>query len=93
MIKAATMAHYNHNPIKLTEEMKLNYNQIVAVSQEKFFTKHNFTRNIFRAQCTASNPDFLHYIKAKKDLFDKGKAIVVNNLMADIRKQYVNNKE
>eukprot|EP00957_Ditylum_brightwellii_P003411 258489-Ditylum_brightwellii.AAC.1 len=87
------MAHYNHNPIKLMEEMKLNYNKIMAVSQEKVFMEHNFTCQIFRALCTASNPDFLCYIKAKKDLFDKGKAIVVNNLMADIQKRYVNNKE
>eukprot|EP00957_Ditylum_brightwellii_P149579 11390381-Ditylum_brightwellii.AAC.1 len=27
MIKAATMAHYFHNPIKLMKEMELNYNK------------------------------------------------------------------
>eukprot|EP00957_Ditylum_brightwellii_P163646 12459505-Ditylum_brightwellii.AAC.1 len=47
------------------EEMDLNFNKVVAVSQEK----------------------------AKKDPFDKGKAIVMSDLMADIRKQYVNNNE
>eukprot|EP00957_Ditylum_brightwellii_P150538 11462977-Ditylum_brightwellii.AAC.1 len=65
----------------------------MAFSQEKVFMEHNFTRHIFRALCTASNPNFLHYIKAKKDPFDKGKSIVVSYLMADIQKQYVNNKE
>eukprot|EP00957_Ditylum_brightwellii_P049304 3740827-Ditylum_brightwellii.AAC.1 len=83
MIEAASMAHYNHDPIKLMEEMELNYNKIVVFSQEKVFTEHNFTCHIFRALCTASNPDFLRYIKVK-NLFDKGKAIVVSNLMADI---------
>eukprot|EP00957_Ditylum_brightwellii_P165440 12595584-Ditylum_brightwellii.AAC.1 len=59
MIEAATMAQYNHNPIKLMEEMELNYNNIVAVLQEKVFTEHNFTRYISRVLCTASNPDFM----------------------------------
>eukprot|EP00957_Ditylum_brightwellii_P208593 15358156-Ditylum_brightwellii.AAC.2 len=64
--------------------MELNYNKIMAITQEKVFTEHNFTYHIVRALCTASNPDFLHYIKAKKDTFNKGKAIIVSNLMADI---------
>eukprot|EP00957_Ditylum_brightwellii_P109505 8351440-Ditylum_brightwellii.AAC.1 len=93
LIKTATMVAYNHDPMKLKEEMELNFNKIVAVSQEKVFTEHNFTRHIFRALCTASNLDCLHYIKAKKNLFNKGKAIVMSVLMADIRKQYANNKE
>eukprot|EP00957_Ditylum_brightwellii_P029539 2231864-Ditylum_brightwellii.AAC.1 len=42
---------------------------------------------------TASNLDFLHYIKTKKDLFNKGKVVVVSDLMVDIQKQYINNKE
>eukprot|EP00957_Ditylum_brightwellii_P050798 3851426-Ditylum_brightwellii.AAC.1 len=71
------MAHYNHNPIKLMEEMELSYNKIMAVSQEKVIMGHNFTHHIFRALCTTSNPDFLHYIKAKKDLHSK--TIYVNN--------------
>eukprot|EP00957_Ditylum_brightwellii_P067709 5139749-Ditylum_brightwellii.AAC.1 len=77
MIKATTMTHYKS----------------VAVSQEKVFTEINFTRYIFRALCTASNPDFLCYIKAKKDPFDKGKAIVVSNLMADTQNRCAINKE
>eukprot|EP00957_Ditylum_brightwellii_P063918 4849340-Ditylum_brightwellii.AAC.1 len=87
------MAQYNYNLIKLVQEMELNYNQIMAVSQEKALTEHNFTCNIFRALCTASNLEFLHYIKAKKDPFDKGKAIVMSDSMAEIGKQYANNKD
>eukprot|EP00957_Ditylum_brightwellii_P014961 1127806-Ditylum_brightwellii.AAC.1 len=75
------MSAYNHDWIKLMEEMELNFNKIVAVSQEKVFTVHNFTHHIFRALCTTSNPEFLHYIKAKKHPFDKGKVIVTNDLL------------
>ena len=83
------MNKYNHNVVKMLDEIEEAYDTIVCQGG----SHDDYTRHILDALLSTKNEEFRSYILRKKDDFDEGKTIDAESLLAGARKKFVNMRE
>ena len=71
------MATVNLYTDQFNEYLKINYTGITACGERCDY----LTANLFNGYLTASDCEFLHYLKTNQDSYDDGKDITSNKMM------------
>ena len=85
-ISSARMNKFNHDLIKMLDEMESNYNKILELGQQH----EDWTLHVFNAMISAKNRVFTDYIQRKKDEWEVGEEVNVDTLINDAKSKYNN---
>ena len=85
-ISSARMNKYSHDLIKLLDDMEANYNKILELGQ----THEDWTLHVFNAMLSAKNRVFTDYIQRKKDEWEVGADVNVDELIVEAKAKYNN---
>ena len=69
----------------MLDHIEMNFNNIKRVSNERIFTNHLFTLEVFNTLLTSTNTNFIRYVKSNKYLFKEGYVVQISDIITAVK--------